>query len=137
MASSASMRLRWAIASATSLMAHALAQMRNRLMSMVCISSSLPHVCQGAAIMCETVQAVWEAEELKGQLLKAEGDARDARAALGAEADSCAEAERQLSQVRQQNDSLRVSTYILCQAQPVCHAINDMPAHCGRLIQLL
>ena len=89
---------------------------------MVCISSSLPHVCQGATIMCGTVQAVWEAEELKGQLLKAEGDLRDARAALSAETDSCAEAERQLSQVRQQNDSLRVSTHTMCRAQPVpCH----------------
>ena len=104
---------------------------------MVCISSSSPRVCQGATIMCGTVQAVWEAEELKGQLLKAEGDLRDARAALGAEADSRAEAERQLSQVRQQNDSLRVSSYMMCHAQPMCHAINAMPAHCDRFVQVL
>ena len=51
---------------------------------------------------------MWEAEELKGQLLKAESDLRDARAALGAELDRCAEAERQLQQVRQHNDSLQV-----------------------------
>ena len=51
---------------------------------------------------------MWEAEELKGQLLKAESDLRDARAALGAELDRCAEAERQLQQVRQHNNSLQV-----------------------------
>ena len=51
---------------------------------------------------------MWEAEELKGQLLKAETDLRDAHAALGAESDRCAEAERQLQQVRQHNDSLQV-----------------------------
>ena len=130
-------RLCRATASATVLEAKALAQMLKGLMSMVCISSSLPHVCQGATIMCGTVQAVWEAEELKGQLLKAEGDLRDARAALSAETDSRAEAERQLSQVKQQNDSLRVSTHTMCRAQPVCHAINDMPARCGRLMQVL
>jgi len=52
---------------------------------------------------------VWEAEELKGQLMKAESDLRDSRAALGAEADKRSEAERQLQQVRQHNDSLQVS----------------------------
>ncbi|CAK0787929.1 hypothetical protein CVIRNUC_011151 [Coccomyxa viridis] len=60
-----------------------------------------------AQALSDRDKAVWEAEELKGQLLKAEGDLRDARAALSAETDSRAEAERQLSQVRQQNDSLR------------------------------
>ena len=134
---SASLCLCWAIASATRLKAQLPAQMSTRQMFMVCIGSSLPHVYQDATVTCGAVQAVWEAEELKGQLLKAEGDLRDARAALGAEADSRAEAERQLSQVRQQNDSLRVSTYTVCQAQPVCHAINDMPGHCGRRMHFL
>ena len=68
------------------------------------------------------MQAVWEAEELKGQLAKAEGDLRDARAALGAEADCRAEAERQLQQVRQQNDSLRVSASTTSQ-------FSSMPCH--------
>ena len=102
---------------ATNLKAHASAQMWKRLMSVVCIGSSLPCAYPSATIMCGALQAVWEAEELKGQLSKAEGDLQDARAALGAEADSRAEAERQLQQVRQQNDSLRVSTHTPSQAQ--------------------
>ncbi len=56
----------------------------------------------------KATQAVWEAEELKGQLLKAESELQDARAALGAEAEAHAEAERQLHQVRQHNNSLQV-----------------------------
>lgn len=60
------------------------------------------------AIPCKALQAVWEAEELKGQLLKAENELQDVRAALGAEENTRAEAERQLQQVRQQNDSLQV-----------------------------
>ncbi len=51
---------------------------------------------------------MWEAEELKEQLLKTENELQDARAALGPEADARAEAERQLHQVRQHNDSLQV-----------------------------
>ena len=51
---------------------------------------------------------MWEAEELKGQLLKTETEVQDSRAALGMEADAHAEAERQLQQVRQHRDSLQV-----------------------------
>lgn len=65
--------------------------------------------CLTMTISCKALQAVWEAEELKGQLLKTETELQDSRAALGTEADAHAEAERQLQQVRQHRDSLQVS----------------------------
>ena len=76
------------------------------------------------AISCKPLQAVWEAEELKGQLLKAENELQDVRAALGAEENARAEAERQLQQVRQHNDSLQVRLAI-CGLRP-SQAANSM-----------
>ena len=104
------LRLCWATASATKAQGAGVCADVHKIHVCGVRWQRLPHVYQNAAVTYVTVQAVWEAEELKGQLAKAEGDLRDARAALGAEADSRAEAERQLQQVRQQNDSLRVST---------------------------
>ncbi len=78
---------------------------------------------------------MWEAEELKGQLLKTESDLRDARAALGAESDRCAEAQRQLQHVQRQLDSLQVGLVrgsSSLTTDPVV-AVNNPTALCGMI----